>query len=133
MFNYIQVEILQSISKTWLKSLVPANVISGFKTCGIYPFDPKAILDHDPCNQMTTQTSGILLQSDTENSDSSIAQAAFTEEEIICFARFYSECYDLATDPRYLQWFQSNHPEQNDRSLSDYFSAVTPTEPLEHT
>ena len=61
MFNYIQVEILQSISKTWLKSLVPANVISGFKTCGIYPFDPKAILDHDLCNQMTTQTSGILL------------------------------------------------------------------------
>ena len=23
--------------------------ISGYKTCGIYPFDTKAVLDHDPC------------------------------------------------------------------------------------
>lgn len=35
-------------SKAWLKSMVPAN-ISGFKVCGIYPFNPKAVLDHDPC------------------------------------------------------------------------------------
>jgi len=33
-------------SKVWLKSLVPANVISRLKTCGIHPFDPKAVLDH---------------------------------------------------------------------------------------
>ena len=31
-------------SKAWLKSLVPANVISGFKTCGIHPFDPQAVI-----------------------------------------------------------------------------------------
>ena len=36
-------------STAWLKSMTPANIISGFKTCGVYPFNPKAVLDHDPC------------------------------------------------------------------------------------
>ena len=35
-------------SKAWLKSLTPAN-ISGFKSCRIYTFNSKAILDHNPC------------------------------------------------------------------------------------
>ena len=90
--------------------MIPASVISGFKTCGIYPLDPKAVLDHDPCEQVILQTSGIdsttasiLMQSDTENSDGVIAQAVFTEEEEIHFAKRYSEGYDLAPDTRYLQ------------------------------
>ena len=122
-----QYQFNEIFSKAWLKSLaLLINVISGFKACGIYLFDPKAVLDHDPCNQMTTQAGGILLHSDTENSDGAIAQAAFTEEEEIHFARYYSKGYDLATDPMYLQWLQLNHPEQSNRSLSDYFSAVPP-------
>jgi len=48
--------------------------VSVFKTCGVYLFDLKAVLDHDPCNQVTSQTSGILMQSDTKNS--AIAQTA---------------------------------------------------------
>ena len=36
-------------STAWLKSMTPANIISGFKACGAYPFNPKAVLDHDPC------------------------------------------------------------------------------------
>jgi len=31
--------------------MVPANIISGFKTCGIYPFNPKEVLDHDPTKE----------------------------------------------------------------------------------
>ena len=89
-----------------MTSLVPANVIGGFKTCGIYPFDPKAVIDR-PREQEIPQTSGIysttasvLVQSNPVNSD--VAQAAFTEEEI-CFARCYSKGYYLESDPRYLQ------------------------------
>ena len=29
--------------------MIQANIISGFKTCEVYPFNPKAVLDHDPC------------------------------------------------------------------------------------
>ena len=37
-------------SQAWLKSLIPANLIAGFKTCGIYQFDRntvKAVLIFD--------------------------------------------------------------------------------------
>ena len=26
--------------------MVPGSIISGFKVCGVYPFNPKAVLDH---------------------------------------------------------------------------------------
>jgi len=35
--------------EAWLKTMIPANIINGFKVCGVYPFNPRAILDHDPC------------------------------------------------------------------------------------
>ena len=47
-------------SEAWLNSLVPANIVSGFKTCGVYLFNPKAVLDHDPCE--ASHSSGIDLQ-----------------------------------------------------------------------
>ena len=31
-------------SKAWLSAVAPANIISGFKTCGIYPFNSSAIV-----------------------------------------------------------------------------------------
>ena len=30
-------------SQAWLKSLIPCNIIAGFKTCGVYPYNPSAI------------------------------------------------------------------------------------------
>ena len=31
-------------AKAWLLSLTPANIVSGFKKCGIYPFNRNAIV-----------------------------------------------------------------------------------------
>ena len=33
----------------WLKMMTPANIVSAFRSCGVYSFNPKAVLDHDPC------------------------------------------------------------------------------------
>ena len=30
-------------SQAWLKSLIPCNIIAGFKTCGVYPYNLSAI------------------------------------------------------------------------------------------
>ena len=30
-------------SQAWLKALIPANIVAGFRTCGAYPFNPAAI------------------------------------------------------------------------------------------
>jgi len=31
-------------AKAWMRAMTPANIISGYKTCGIYPYNPDAIL-----------------------------------------------------------------------------------------
>ena len=61
-------------SKAWLNSLVPANIVSGFKTCGVYPFNPKAVLDHDPCE--ASHSSGRDLQ--TSGPSSSMGDSSYT-------------------------------------------------------
>jgi len=35
-------------SKEWLKAISPERIISGFRVCGIYPFNPTAILSKYP-------------------------------------------------------------------------------------
>ena len=39
---------MQLFSRAQFKSMLPANIISGFRSCGVSPFNPKAVLDHDP-------------------------------------------------------------------------------------
>ena len=54
----------QLFSEAWLNTMIPANIISGFKTCGVYPFNPKAVLDHDPCvsrSQNSESSNGSIL------------------------------------------------------------------------
>lgn len=33
----------QLFSKAWMRALTPANCISGFRKCGVYPFNPEAL------------------------------------------------------------------------------------------
>jgi len=50
-------------SKAWLKSMVLANKISGFKTCGIFPFNPKAVLDHNSTEANFVKADTVLCKS----------------------------------------------------------------------
>ena len=92
-------------SPAWLKSMVLASIISGFKTCGIHPFNPKAVLDHDPCEPKTSDLkstdaaqccsshSSNLMQYEntvTHNSSHKIADTFTPEEE----AKFATRGYD---------------------------------------
>ena len=80
-------------SEAWIKSLVPANIVSGFKTCGVYPFNPKAVLDHDPCeaNNSNSQSSGISASNGNSSNASSSNHREFADEEESRFARRYRE------------------------------------------
>jgi len=40
--------------QAWLKSLIPSNIIAGFKTCGVFPYNPSPIFapsDDDASNE----------------------------------------------------------------------------------
>ena len=85
--------------------MVPASIISGIKTCGIHPFNPKAVLDHYPCEPKTSDpkstdvaqccsshSSNVMLYENTvtHNSSHNIANT-FTPEEEAKFATQYNE------------------------------------------
>ena len=65
--------------------------MSGFKPCGVYPFNPKAVLDHDTCeaNNSNSQSSGISSSNGDSSNTSSSSHREFTDEEESRFARRY--------------------------------------------
>ena len=75
--------------------------------CWSNKFNPKAILDHDPCEAKWSdlQTSG----PSTSIGDSSYPSDEFTAEEEPHFTRRYEEGLDLP-NPRYLAWLKVSHP-----------------------
>ena len=124
-------------SGAWLKTMVPSNIISGFKCCGIYPFNPKAVLDHDPCctskhadsssQSITTATEGSSgnHHASTESSGNAevVPVESFTAEEEVLYTTRYTEGYNV-NDPKYVAWLRINHPDSDFDSfvpLIDYF------------
>ena len=145
-------------SEAWLKTMVPSAIINGFKTCGIYPFNRKAVLDHDPCSIENSRgdpdTSKESLQDERLLNDGGTdLNVCCTNEEKLRFTKRYEEGYDLY-DTRYLLWLKQNHPDsvpgnlspneldththkdldlttpQPQDSIADYFSHVQPIDPL---
>ena len=113
----------QLFSQAWLKSLTPANLIAGFKTCGVFPFDRnavKAVPTHEMNTLPSEKSAGNFEKTAeavaknmseelvvTEKEDTEI----FSAEQEQLFMRRFEEGYDLSTDPVYNQWLKENHPE----------------------
>ena len=139
------------LSEAWMNTMSPSTIISGFKSCGIYPFNPKAVLNYDPYDtlvqkdqnqglekepihnleqdldsvQMTTDTDYI---SPGKNAD------VFTKEEELRFSRRHDEGYDLY-DEHYLAWLSLNYPEeveslQRSDSVAQFFNDMLPCTPV---
>lgn len=93
--------------------MMPRTIISGFKTCGVYPFNPKAVLDHDPCVELPN-ASPVENPSDIPPANSPSQYVIFTPEDEILFQTRYEEGYDLQqNDPKYSAWLRINHVEAN--------------------
>ena len=107
---------------------MPANIISGFKTCGIYPFNLKASLDHDPTSDKSKEDDIVPMADkiSLHGREKTSPATTFTAEEEPLFTRWYENGYNIP-DPRYVQWIEQNHP---DDRLIDLFPDATPFEPL---
>ena len=63
-------------SKAWLNTNVPTNIIGGLKHCGVYPLNPRTVLDHDPCIKVpNTNKITEILQEDSAGEVSHIDKA----------------------------------------------------------
>ena len=116
------------LSESWMKTMVPSTTISGFRKCGVFPFDPKAVLKCDlPKNLNKNHQSCTQAEADTR---------LFTVEEQKRFSRWYKEGYDLY-DHRYAAWLNCFHPRENSLqdmdSVADAFSVVQPLLPIATT
>ena len=123
-------------SKAWLKSMIPGNIIGGFKVCGVYPFNPKVILDHDPCTspkeksqqENSNQDSNVIVENEGSSDDDAVDKPFSPKEEAL-YTRRYEEGYDMY-DARYVSWIHVNQPEDNSVKLLNFFPGVTPLDSL---
>ena len=122
-------------AQAWFKTMIPATITSGFKSCGVYLFDPQVILSKysndstasnscSPCSASCTSTTFVAMSSDVAHGSNatnfSDATDHFTAEEEERFRKRFEEGYDLF-DPCYLSWLKSYHPDslpEDDNGLS---------------
>ena len=138
------------------EAFIPANIVSGFRKCGIYPFNGNAIpVSSDspesvsPVNENTTPMDTAPASSvppvdessasmDTSDADTSM-DISFTEDQIRSFTNRYKEGFDVYEDPQYVLWLKLNHPEavpgddlfNFEGTFSDEFSFVPPLDPIQ--
>ena len=102
--------------------MVPSNIISGFEKCGVYPFNPDAVVvesnmtateKNTPSDEERESTSG---EKVLEDNGEESAFFDFTLEEEMIFEWRYEEGYDLH-DPHYLLWLQNYHPDASSATL----------------
>ena len=115
-------------AKAWSQSFSPNNLISGFKKCGVYPFNREAIeVLYDDVAMAVLQVSNDKEQPCLSNNNSSFhnhlldhqeshnhssnnedTDDEITDEMIIKFKRRYEEGYNM-DDPIYQQWLEANN------------------------
>jgi len=118
--------------QVWLKSLIQGNVIAGFKTCGIYPFNCNAFTAV-PTHDSSEMVAGNVEKTNVEAAEASCVKnsqssnnilngtkemfakendVVFSPDQEQLFARRFEEGYDLSTNPAYNRWLKENHPEE---------------------
>ena len=105
--------------QAWFKGMTMQNIISGFRTTGIYPLDRSALL---PANEFRDKRESLAQQkglnfiplysprSRPYHSDVVNPAVLFTPEEIARFEHRYEEGYDIP-DERYQKWLSLYHPD----------------------
>ena len=126
-------------SEAWLRAVIPSNIISGFRTCGVYPFNPSAV-SVVACDNFMPQGSSTA-QMEEEDTPSIISggdsgsSPHISDEQEELYRRRFEEGYDLE-DAEYTRWLRRTHPELQsnalqDSSLADFFPEVEPQRALE--
>ena len=138
-------------SKAWLQSVIPAIIIAGFKSCGVYPFNSSAIKvpslqsgssntavegkppcsndEGSPATEISSTYNDVPVDTDAEPSD-------FNAEQQQLYKKRFDEGYNLYIDPDYTRWLRMYHSESYLSSCSEsesvvaLFQNISPEEPV---
>ena len=135
------------LNKAWMLTMTPSNICSGFRRCGVYPFNPNAI----DCSLTSSSSTGgecgknKVTVGDDGGAEEDILEGGneFSADKDLLFQKRYEEGYDLF-DPEYVRWLEVHHPSDVPRdrhhlvstspsttkSAVDSFTSVVPSLPL---
>jgi len=110
-FNFVSLFV-----EAWSKAVTPSNLISGFRTCGIYPVNASAIpvkkvKSADSNSKAVRPSHSGVNAGDNGDASKDRRKDDFSEEQEMLFKRRYEEGYDLYVDSNYVKWMRLNHPE----------------------
>jgi len=74
------------------------HITSGFCTTGVYPFNPKAVLDK-------------VSDSTASSNNESPKNVALSPQLIKKYERRFESSYNIFTDKGYVQWLREFHPD----------------------
>ena len=117
-------------AEAWLQAVTPANIIAGFRKCGIHPFNHNAIPILEEVHHIDVDAEDELKHDgmDDEPRDNEVEEQQFTYDQISLFQRRYEEGFDIFEDEDYVTWLRLNHPEA---VPSDHSSLRAPTSVLD--
>lgn len=105
----ITADILASlVGEAWPQSFTALNIMSGFRKCGVFPFNPSAVKDRQIAPSKAFKSTN---PSPTEECrDPEPGSPLFTSEQESLYKERFEEGYDLR-DPSFMAWLKLNHPE----------------------
>ena len=86
-------------ANAWSQGMTISNITSGFRTTGVCPFNPKAILDK------------LCTSSEKGSSSKPSETITFSPEMIKKYERQFENGYNIFTDKSYVQWLKKFHPD----------------------
>ena len=105
-------------TEAWLKALTPANIVAGFRKCGVYPFNRNAIpLPDDGSSVAAPSKRSATSLPDGSSSDvvnpctSKPPTSTFTSQQLELFETRFAEGYNIYIDQDYVAWLDLNHLE----------------------
>ena len=104
--------------------MLPSTIISGFKTCGVYPLNPSTFIAtvEDPAVSDKLPSPNKNLKFIPLYSPSAPVKGrcarVFSHGEEMLFQRRHENGYDLPDDTRYISWLQINHRDEAQRLCS---------------
>ena len=114
-------EFSQLFSKAWMGSMTMQNIVSGFSTTGIYPFDRNAVRLPIASNPTVNKS---YLNYVTLYTPLKRQVLSFTDDELDSFQKCYDGGFDMQSDSRYVIWLKTKHPERltgSESRLSDSY------------
>ena len=88
-------------AEAWSRGMTISNITSGFRTTGVCPFNPNAILDK-LCNSEVSSDEGL--------SSESLEGVTFSPGMITKFEKRFNNGYNIFTDKSYVQWLRNFIP-----------------------